>query len=322
MAFHHYGPPEVLGQESVERPVPHSSEVLVRVAAVGASIGDHHAITGRPYLIRLTPFGGIPGPRNPVPGTALSGWVEQLGPHVTGFEVGDEVFGQARAGAFAEYVVVPVNSLAHKPRNLSLLESAAVPWAQTALQGLRDAGRLRAGQKVLINGASGAVGGWAVQLAAAMGAVVTGVCSTRNLARVHALGARHVIDYTREDFTRLPTRYDLVFDVIGNHTLWALVGVLEARGTYVACADRGGDWLGPIPRLLSMGVRSIFSRRRLTTFVATARAADLVTLKSLIEAGKVRPTIEHTLPLAQAAQALHRVGEGHGQGQTLLTVAA
>lgn len=186
------------GVGEVERPVPGDEDVLVRVHAAGVSVGDHHVVTGKPYLIRLSPFGGLPGPRNRVPGAALAGRVESVGAKVTQFRPGDEVFGQAANGAFAEYVVQDAaKHIAHKPTNLSFEEAAAVPWAATALRGLRDAGGLVAGQKVLINGASGGVGTWAVQIAKALGAEVTAVSSTRNIEMVRSLGATDVIDYTK-----------------------------------------------------------------------------------------------------------------------------
>ena len=314
-----YGTPDVLAFQEIERPVPREHEVLVRVHAAGASIGDHHVVTGKPYLIRLSPFGGLPRPRNRVPGTALAGRVEEVGARVTIFRPGDEVFGEARCGAFAEYAVIAADRLADKPINLSFEEAAATPWALTALQGLRDAGGLEAGQRVLINGASGGVGTWAVQIAKALGAEVTAVCSTRNIEMVRALGANHVIDYTREDFTSARP-FDLILDVVGNRSLADCRRALAPRGTYVACSARGGDWFGPLFRLAALHATSLVSRQRLKSIVVTPSRRDLLTIKQLVEAGSARPIIERRYPLSAVADALRHVGQGHAQGQTIVVV--
>jgi NADPH:quinone reductase-like Zn-dependent oxidoreductase len=316
-----YGAPDVLGFEEVERPVPGDDDVLVRVHAAGASVGDHHVVSGTPYLIRLSPFGGLPRPRNRVPGTALAGRVEAVGAKVTTFRPGDEVFGQAGSGAFAEYVVVPARLIAPKPSNLSFEEAAAVPWAVTALQGLRDAGGLKAGQRVLINGASGGVGTWAVQIAKALGASVTAVCSTHNVEMVRALGADEVVDYTKEDFVAGGARFDLMLDTVGNRSLSECRSVLVKRGTYVACSGGGGDWFGPLFRLVGMLVVSLFTSQKLTTFVASPSQEDLLALKELVEAGKAKPVIERRYLLSEVADALRHVGEGHAHGQTVILIA-
>lgn len=316
-----YGTPDVLSFEEIARPVPGDDQVLVRVHAAGASIGDHHVVTGKPYLIRLTPFGGLPGPKHLVPGAALAGRVEAVGSKVTAFCVGDEVFGQAANGAFAEYVVVPASVIALKPRNLSFEEAAAVPWGATALQGLRVAGGLRAGQRVLINGASGGVGTWAVQIAKAQGATVTAVCSTRNVEMVRALGADEVIDHTKEDFVAGGARFDLMFDTVGKRPMSQCISVLQPKGTYVACAGDGGDWVGPLFSLLAMLVRSFFTTRKLKTFIMTPVPSDLQTLKELVESGRANPVIEHRYSLSEAAAALHHVGSGHSRGQSVIRIA-
>ena len=230
-----YGAPDVLTLEQLPRPVPGPDEVLVRVMAAGASIGDHHIVTGKPYLIRATPFGGLPQPRNLVPGSAMAGQVAAVGKNVTAFKVGDDVYGETTRGAFAEYVVVAANKVGPKPTTLTFEEAAAVPWAVTALQALRDSAGLKAGQKVLINGAAGAVGTWAVQLAKAMGAEVTAVCSTRNLERMRELGASEVIDYTKDDFVKGGARFDVLLDLVGNRSLSEFRSVLMPTGAYVAC---------------------------------------------------------------------------------------
>jgi NADPH:quinone reductase-like Zn-dependent oxidoreductase len=320
VAHRRYGEPEVLAMEEVGQPAPGPGEVLVRVHAAGATIGDHHLVTGKPYLVRLTPFGGLPRPRHLVPGGTFSGRVEALGPGAIGFAPGDEVMGQKDHGAWAEYVAVPATHLALKPANLSLEEAAVVPWGTVALQALRDAGGLRAGQKVLINGASGGVGTWAVQLARAMGAEVTAVCSTRNVELVRGLGAHHVIDYTREDFAARGARFDLMVDLVGNRPLGDCLGALAPRGTYVACAGGGGDWVGPLFRLAGMLVRSIFSRRKLKAFLQALGNQDLIALREWIESGKAKPVIERRFPLSETAAALRHVGEGHSRGQTVIRV--
>lgn len=315
-----YGTPDVLTFETIARPVPGAGEVLVRVHAAGVTIGDHHVVTGKPYLIRLSPFGGLPRPKNRVPGALLAGRVEAVGPDVTAFRPGDEVFGQAAAGAFAEYLVMPAKLLAPKPSNVSFEEAAVIPWGATALQGLRDGGGLRAGQKVLINGAAGGVGTWAVQIAKAFGAEVTAVCSTRNVERVRALGADHVLDYTAEDFASGGARFDVMLDLVGNRPLSTCRRVLVPGGTYVPCAGGEGNWVGPFARIASGLLSFLFSGRRFKMFVMTPRQDDLLFLKALVEDGKARPVIEGRYPLSEAAEALRQVGEGHAQGQTVICI--
>ena len=317
-----YGTPEVLVVEEVDRPVPGEDDVLVRVHAAGVSIGDHHVVTGKPYMIRLSPFGGLPHPKRRVPGTAMAGRVEAVGAKVTTFKAGDEVFGEAASGAFAEYALASADRIALKPSRLSFEEAAAVPWAVTALQGLRDCGGLKAGQRVLINGASGGVGTWAVQIAKALGAEVTAVCSARNSERMRALGAAEVIDYTSQDFVAGGPRFDLLLDTIGNRSLAECRRALTPGGTYVACSGGGGDWLGPLPRLLGGLLSSLFSSRRFTTFVTAPNQADLLFMKRLIDAGEVKPVVERSYALSEIVAALQHVGAGHAQGQTVLRIAA
>ena len=316
-----YGTPDVLAIGEVERPVPGADDVLVRVHAACASVGDHHVVTGKPYLIRLSPFGGLPRPRNRVPGTAMAGRVEAVGAKVTAFRQGDEVYGEASSGAFAEYVVVPAGRIASKPSNLSFEEAAAAPWAVTALQGLRDAGGLVAGQRVLINGASGGVGTWAVQLAKALGAEVTAVCSARNVDMVRALGADQVVDYTSQDFVAGGARFDLMLDMVGNRSLSDCRSVLVPRGTYVSCSGGGGDWFGPLFRLVGVLMTSWFTSQKLTSFMVSPNQQDLLFLKQLIEAGKAKPVIERRYALSEVADALRHVAEGHARGQTVLQIA-
>lgn len=320
LAHRRYGAPGVLSLEDVPRPSPRPDEVLVKVHAANVSIGDHHVINGTPYLVRVTPYGGLPGPRNLVPGTTLSGVVEEVGAQVTAFEVGDEVFGEVGHGAFAEYAAAPARALASKPRALSLEDAAAVPWAMAALQGLRDAGNLQAGQKVLLNGASGAVGNWAVQLARHLGAHVTAVCSTRNVERVRALGADEVIDYTKADFLQGGARFDVVFDAVGNRSVAEFRSALTPTGTYVACGGGGSTWFGPLGRIVWMMLCSPFTKQRLKPLLAEPNAKDLALLAEWIDGGHLRPVIERRLPLARAVEALQHVGEGHAQGATLITM--
>ena len=316
----HYGTPDVLTYQDVALPVPGDHEVLVRVHAAGVSIGDHHILTGKPYVIRPS-VGGLLRPKHLVPGSAMAGRVEAVGAHVTAFRPGDEVYGETTSGAFAEYVVVPAARLAPKPHNLSFDEAAATPWAVTPLQALRDAGGLKAGQNVLINGASGGVGSWAVQIAKAMGARVTAVCSTRNVARMRALGADEVIDYTTTDFVTLGPRFDVMLDTVGNRSLSDCRSVLVPAGTFVSCSGgtSGTRWLA---RMIGMLVTSRFTTWKLKPFIVSLNQPDLLVLTELVEAGKIKPFIERTYPLREVADALRHVGEGHSQGQTVIRMSA
>jgi NADPH:quinone reductase-like Zn-dependent oxidoreductase len=315
-----YGTPEVLAFEELDRPAPGDGEVLVRVHAAGVSIGDHHVVTGMPYVIRLSPHGGLLRPRRPVPGTALSGRVEAVGANVTTVRPGDEVFGDAPSGAFAEYAIVPAARLAVKPANLSFEEAAASPWAVTPLQALRDAGGLRAGQKVLINGASGGVGTWAVQIAKALGAHVTAVCSSRNAEMVRGLGADIVVDYTKEDFVDGGARFDLVFDTIGNRPLADFRKVLKPAGTFVSCSGGDSSW-GWLVRLAQMSLTSLVSGQKFKAFIVSPNRADLLALKDLIEAGKAKPVIERRYALSEVPAALLHVGQRRTRGQLVVRVA-
>ncbi len=317
-----YGDPGSLSVAEVAQPVPGDDDVLIRVMAAGASIGDHHIVTGKPYLVRLSSFGGFPRPKHAVPGAAMSGCIEAVGAKVTGFRVGDEVFGQALDGAFAEYLVMPAKLVAHKPKNLSFEEAAAVPWGTTALQGLRDAGQLKAGERVLLHGASGAVGSWAVQLAKSLGAHVTAVCSTRNVEWVRSLGADEVIDYTTTDFAETGARFDVVMDMVGNRSLSDCKRVLAAGGRYVPCSVGGGDWMGPIFRILGGLLVFLFGGKRFRMFVQSVNAADLVVMRDLIEAGKVKPIVERIWPLAETGAALQHVGAGHSRGLNVVRVSS
>jgi NADPH:quinone reductase-like Zn-dependent oxidoreductase len=313
-----YGPPDVLSYEEIARPVPGEQDVLVRVCAAGVSIGDHHVVTGQPYVIR-TAIGGLIRPGHLVPGSAMAGRVEAAGAKVTTLRVGDDVFGETTSGAFAEYVVVRADRLAPKPRNQSFEEAAATPWAVTPLQALRDAGGVKAGQRVLINGASGGVGSWGVQIAKAFGAHVTAVCSTRNVARMRALGADDVIDYATTDFVTGGPRFDMMLDTVGNRSLLDCRRVLVPTGTFVSTSggNSGVRWL---TRLTAMIVISRFSTRKLKPFMVSLNQADLLVLTELVEAGKIKPAIDRRYALRDTADALRHVGEGHAQGQTVIQV--
>jgi NADPH:quinone reductase-like Zn-dependent oxidoreductase len=318
IVYHEYGTPDVLELQEIEKPAVKDEEVLIRVHATSVNPADWHLMTGKPYVMR--PTTGLSKPKNQLLGLDMAGRVEAVGRNVTRFQPGDEVFG-AHDGAYAEYAAAPEGRIAFKPANLTYEEAAAVPVAGlTALQGLRDKGHVRSGQKVLIIGASGGVGTFAVQLAKSFGAEVTGVCSTRNLDRVRSLGADRVIDYTREDFTRSGQRYDLIFQVAGTVPPSACRRVLSPAGTLVLCSGEGGSWLGPIGRILSGVVGSSFSSQKVVMWISQASHDDLVTLKELIEAGTVTPVIDRRYALAEAAEALRYQGEGHTQGKIVITV--
>jgi NADPH:quinone reductase-like Zn-dependent oxidoreductase len=315
-----YGTPDVLKFGEIERPTPGDEEALVRVHAAAASIGDHHVVTGKPYVIRLSPHAGVVRPRSRVPGMALSGRVEAVGAKVTTVRAGDEVYGDAPGGAFAEYAIVPAQRLAPKPANLSFEEAAATSWAVTPLQALRNVGGLKAGQKVLINGASGGVGSWAIQIAKALGGEVTAVCSGRNAEMVRTLGADAVIDYTKEDFVVRGAHFDLIFDTVGNRALSDFRKALSPTGTYVSCGG-GNSSLRWLIRLAKVSLTSLFTRQKLKTFIVSPNRADLLALKDLVEAGKAKPFIERRYALNEVAEALRHVGQGHTRGQVVIQIA-
>ena len=315
-----YGPPSSLQVAEAPRPTSGPGQLLVRIAATHVTIGDHHIVAGLPYLVRASPFGGLPRPKNPVPGLSFSGRIEGIGDGVTGFAIGDEVFGQTSHGAYAEWTVVDAQHVARRPGGLSLEDAASIPWAATALQGLRDASAMKPGQRVLVVGASGAVGTWAVQVAKALGGHVTAVCSTRNVELVRSLGADAVIDYQQEDFTTRPERYDIVFDLVGAQTLSQLFRLVVPGGVFIPCSGGGGDVLGPLPRMLGAALIALFTGKKVKFFVQQPSGADFATLAAWVEAGKARPVVEQRFPFAQVSQALEHVGEGHGRGQTLLVM--
>jgi len=315
-----YGTADVLELREIDRPEVGDDEVLVRVHAAGVDPGVWHLMTGLPYLIRIAGY-GFRAPKSPVRGNDLAGRVEVVGKDVNQFQVGDEVFGTAD-GTFAEYVSAKATKVALKPANLSFEQAAAVPTsALTALQGLRDHGEARPGQRVLVIGASGGIGTFAVQLAKAFGADVTGVCSTSKVDMVRSLGADQVLDYLRDDLTTMAQRYDLILDMAGDRSLSTLRRALRSEGTLVIIGgEEGGRWLGGTDRQIRALLLSPFVRQRLRTFVAKQSAEDLAVLKELIESGKVTPVIDKTYALSEAAEAIRYLDEGHARGKLVLSV--
>lgn len=312
-----YGPPEVLRLEEVELPELVDDGVLVRVHAASLNRLDWYMLTGTPYVGR--PSMGLRRPKERRLGVDFAGTVEAVGKDVTGLRPGDEVFG-GRRGALAEYVCAGAG-VARKPANLSFDEAAAVPVAGlTALQGLRDKGGVQPGHKVLVNGASGGVGTFAVQIAKALGAEVTAVCSTRNVDLVRSLGADRVIDYTREDFTRSGERYDVLFDNAGSRSWRACRRVLAQEATVVLVGGPKRRLLGPLGHIVAMRVGSLGSSRKTVFFISDMNGSDLETLRELIEAGRVKPVVERRYGLGEVADALRYLGEGHAQGKVVVSM--
>ena len=313
-------PEDVLRLEQIARPAMDDDEVLVRVRAAGVDRGTVHLMTGTPYLMRILGF-GLRAPKNAVPGWAVAGTVEAVGKKVTGLEPGDEVFGTCR-GSFAQYAAARAGWLAPKPASLTFEQAAAMPGsATTALQALRDKAKLRPGQHVLIIGASGGVGTFAVQLAKAFGAEVTGACRTEKADLVRALGADHVLDYTREDVTAGRHRYDVIIDIGGNRPLAHLRRALTPKGTLVITGGENGDaLLGGIGRNLRAQLLSPFVSQKLTAFIARQRRADLVTVREMADSGAVTPAIDRSYPLGQAAAAVRHLADGHARGKVVISI--
>jgi NADPH:quinone reductase-like Zn-dependent oxidoreductase len=313
-----YGDVDVLDFKDIDQPVSTDDAVLVRVHAAAVGKGDWLTVHGLPYVARLRY--GLPNPRHPVPGFDVAGRVEAIGTNVTQVQPGDEVLGWCD-GSFAEYASVPEGQLAPKPANLTFEQAAAVPISGfAALQALRDTGGVQPGQTVVIIGASGGVGSFAVQLAKAFGAEVTGVCSTKSLDLVRSIGADHVIDYTQQDFTRTGQRYDLILEMAGNRSLADLRRALTPKGTLVLVGGSGGRWLMGTGRTLRAVLVSPFVGQRLRWFFSKPREQDLVVLQELIEAGKLTPVIDRTFPLSETPEAIRYVGERSTQGKTVITV--
>lgn len=311
-----YGGPETLEVLDVERPTIGSDEVLVRVRAASVHLGDQILMSGSPFVMRFAT--GLRTPKNPVPGTDVAGTVEAVGGDVKRFRPGDDVFGWC-AGAFAEYASASEDQFVLKPANLTFEQAAAVGVsASTALQLLRDDGKLQAGQKVLINGASGGVGTFAVQIAKAFGAEVTGVCSTKNVDLVRSIGADHVIDYTQDDFTVGSGRYDLILDNVGNHSMARVRRALTPNGTLIS--NGGGHAGGKLGRTFRTMVASMLVRQQARPTVKTQNHDDLVALKALVEDGKIAPVIDSTYLLHETAAAIGRVAGGRTRGTIVIAM--
>jgi NADPH:quinone reductase-like Zn-dependent oxidoreductase len=316
-----YGSADVLQLRDTAKPAIGEHDVLVRVRAAAVNPADWAIMGGLPYIARPAPMYGLRTPKNGIRGTDVAGRVEAAGSSVTRFRLGDEVFGWCR-GAFAEYAAASEDGLAVKSADLTFEQAAAVPMAgSVALQALRDHGNVQAGQRVLINGASGGIGTFAVQIAKSLGAEVTGVCSTSNMEMVRSIGADHVVDYTRDDFTQSGERYDFILDNISNRSLSDLRRVLTARGMLV---PNGGQfqnrWFSSAGRLIKAMVSFRFVSQRLGRFVVAQKHDDLLALKELIEAGKVMPIIDRTYPLSETAAAMDYVGTGHARGKVVISV--
>jgi NADPH:quinone reductase-like Zn-dependent oxidoreductase len=313
-----YGSSSVLRLAAIEKPVPSDSQVLVRVHAVSVNPVDWHYMRGEPYVMRLS--AGLRKPKALRIGTDFAGVVEAVGKDVRQWKPGDEVFG-ARTGAFAEYVTLRASSVAAKPANATFEEAAAIPVsALTALQGLRDHGKVRRGQRVLINGASGGVGTFAVQIAKWLGAEVTGVASTRNVDLVRSLGADRVIDYTTEDFTRGAVKYDVIIDNVGNHPLPDLLKVLAPSGRYIMIGGPKGKWIAPFPRVIGMIMRSPFVDQEMKMFISKMNSDDLRTLAGLVASGKLRPTIDRRYGMAELAEAVTYQEQGRARAKVVVTM--
>ncbi len=328
-----YGSPDVLELRDIDEPVAQDHEVIVRVRAASVHPDVWHVVTGLPYILRVM-GAGLRKPKNPVPGTDLAGIVESVGANVTRFQPGDEVFGETietlqwvNAGAYAEYAAAPENALALKPANVTFEEAAAVPTsALIALPSLRAGGGIQAGQKVLVNGAGGGVGSVAVQLAKAFGAEVTGVDCTSKLEMIRSLGADHVLDFTREDFTRRDERYDLIFDIPGNRSLSACRRALEPTGTYVLIGhDNYGKgmrrWVGLVPRMIKLMVMSLFvGQLPGVRGPKPTKPESMALLKELLESGELTPHIDRTYPLSEVPDALRYLQEGAAKGKVIISM--
>ena len=320
IVYEKYGPPDVLQLKDVEKPTPKDDEVLVKVQAASLNAGDWHALRGTPFLQRLE--SGFPKPKNLILGADVSGRIEAIGKSVAKFQPGDEIYGDlywCGFGAFAEYVCIPEKSLALKPTNISFEEAAAVPQAAfTALHALRDQGQVQLGQKVLINGASGGVGTFAVQIAKAFGAEVTGVCSSQNLELVCSIGADHVIDYTQEDFTKNGQQYDLIVDIVANHSLSDLKRSLNPNGI---CVVVGFSTLVHMLKVTILGPwMSRIGSKKIGMLMPKEDETDLTFMKELLETGKIIPVIDIYYTFSELPEAIRYLEEGHARGKVVITV--
>jgi NADPH:quinone reductase-like Zn-dependent oxidoreductase len=315
IVYEKYGPPEVLHLEEVEKPVPGESEVLVKIQAASVNYGDAVLVRGKPLVGRL--WSGLLAPKHRILGTDISGQVEAVGRNARQFRPGDEVFGDigdCGFGAFAQYVAVPEKAMAPKPVNITFEEAAVVPQAAVvALQGLRNKGQIQQGHKVLVNGASGGIGTFAIQIARGLGAEVAGVCSTRNMDLVRSIGAHQVVDYTREDFAQNGGQYDLIFDIVANRSVSDYLRALNPGGIYVACAFN--------PSAMFLGAfMSKKDGKRVTSFYQKPNVEDLIFIKELIEAGKVKPVIDQRYPLPEVPEAMRYLEAGRGYGKIAITI--
>ena len=320
ITYHRYGPPEVLELQDVDEPAVGDHDVLVRVRAASANPRDWHFMRGEPYFMRLQ--AGLRTPKNSLLGSDVAGQVEAVGRNVTRFRPGDEVVADVVQGGFAEYACVPEDLAVLKPANLTFEQAAAVPLAAlTALQGLRDVGKVQPGQKVLIVGAAGGVGTFAVQIAKWLGAEVTGVCSTSKVDMVRSIGADHVVDYTREDFTKDGGRYDVVFQLAGTRSPSDCRRALAPKGTLVlSSGESNGRWIGPVSRILAGIALSPFVSQRLVPFVAKRSGEDLQLVMGLIESGEVSPVLDRSYALSEVPEAIRHLEVGHARGKVVVTV--
>jgi NADPH:quinone reductase-like Zn-dependent oxidoreductase len=318
IVYTRYGPPDVLRYTDVEIPPVGDEDVLVRVHAASLNFGDRAAVRGSPWLIRLAM--GLRRPRATIPGRDIAGTVEAVGPRVTRFQIGDRVFGEVNQRGFAESVAAPQDRLTTIPAGVSFAQAATLPVAATTARQAMRLGQVREGHTVLVNGASGGVGTFAVQLAKLLGAQVTGVCSARNADLVRTLGADHVIDYRRVDITTGPRRYDVIVDLAGGHRVSAMRRLLTPTGVYLASTGSGGPVLGPVPRILAATAVSPFVRQRLRVLVARADLDDFAYLADLVATGKLAPVIERTCPLAETADAIRRIEAEHARGKVVITI--
>jgi len=318
IVYHNYGSPDVLKLEEVPKPTPKDDEVLIRIRAASVNPLDWHYMRGTPYFVRT--MSGLRKPKVTRLGVDLAGQVEAVGKNVTQFQPGDQVFG-ACSGAFAEYACTSESRLVRKPDNMSFEQAAAVPVAAlTALQGLRDKGKIQPGQKILINGAGGGVGTFAVQIAKSFGAEVTAVSSTRNLVLARSIGADLVIDYTQEDFTKSGQRYDLILDCFANHSLFACRRVLNPKGKYIVVGGPIGSMFGLLAGWISALVLSRLVSQKFITFIAKLSKEDLTVMRDLMQAGKITPVIDRRYPLSEVPDAIRYLEEGHAQGKVVITM--
>jgi NADPH:quinone reductase-like Zn-dependent oxidoreductase len=317
---HRYGGPEVLELREVPIPAPGADEVLINVRAASVNPYDWHLMRAIPHFVRLT--NGLTRPKNQIPGADYAGVVTAVGAGVSDLEVGDDVFGGTDSGTLAEFVAVARRNVVHKPANVTFDQAAAVPMGGiTALQALRDSGRVVTGQRVLVNGAAGGVGTFAVQIAKAMEAEVTAVCSTRNVEMVRSIGADHVVDYAEADFTKAAVRYDVIVDIIGNHPVRSLRRVLEPQGRLVGVGQADmGDWIGPIFFVGGLALSSIGRSQKASAMIAKNTQEDFLILRGMLEDGSIVPVIDRTHPLAEAPDAIRYLEEGHASGKVIVRI--